>query len=129
MANPEGEEPDMARAAKTVRPVIYRHTSHADWGMGMIVEENPAKVYLAFEDGVRRPFLNQQRYRDFLVPEALEPDAIDEIVAKITKSIAKPASSKTTKKVSKKAAAAQEETEEVTEEPERDEEEEPSDDE
>ena len=114
----------MARAAKKIATVIYRHTKHADWGMGMIVEENANKVYLAFEDGGRRPFLNEQKYRDFLVAEAMEPDAIEEVVAKITKAAPKPISAKTAaaKKSKKKAAAAAEEPEVVPEDGEQPEE-------
>ena len=98
----------MAKIAKTASAVIYRHTSHAEWGLGMIVEENPKKVYLAFEDGGRRPFLNAQRYRDQLVPAELAADAAEEIVAKIAKGAAK-ATPKAGEKKPKKAAAEEEE--------------------
>ena len=83
----------MAKIVKTAKPVIYRHTSQAEWGLGVIVEENANKVYLAFEDGGRRPFLNTQRYRELLVPVELAPEAAEETLAKITKRAAKPATS------------------------------------
>jgi len=112
----------MAKTVKNARPVIYRHTSHAEWGHGVIVEENTNKVYLAFEDGGRRPFLNAQRYRELLVPTELAADAAEEIVAKIAKGAAKPTPKATGKKPKKKAAAPEVEVaEEVVEDDEDDE--------
>ncbi len=110
----------MAKTVKSARTVIYRHTSHAEWGLGMIVEENPKKVYLAFEDGGRRPFLNAQRYRDQLVPAELEADAAEEIVAKISKGAAKATPKATGKKAKKAAAPAEEEAVEAVVEDEPD---------
>lgn len=117
----------MAKTVKPPKPVLYRHTSHADWGIGMIVEETASKIYVAFEDGGRRPFLNIQRYRELLVPAELEAEAADEIVAKITKNAPKPAAKTAKKKPKKKAVAVNSEDEEVAEavvEEERDEDEE-----
>jgi hypothetical protein len=117
----------MAKTVKPPMPVLYRHKSHADWGVGMIVEETTTKVYLAFEDGGRRPFLNVQRYRALLVPAEMEAEAADEIVARITKVVGKPAAKAAEKKAKKKAVAVESEEEKVAEaavEEERDEDEE-----
>ena len=105
--------PRTSKHAKTAKTVIYRHTSHAEWGLGTIVEENPAKVYVAFEDGVRRPFINEARYRELLVPVELTPEAAEETLAKIAKNAPKPVTAKSAKKPKKKAA--EEEEEEVAE--------------
>lgn len=105
----------MAKATKSSKPVIYRHSSHAEWGLGMIVEETSSKIYLAFENGGRRPFLNVQRYRELLVPEELEAAAAEEVAARITKNTSKPAAKPSQKKPKKKAAAAKPEEEEKAE--------------
>ncbi len=123
----------MAKTPKVPKPVLYRHSSHADWGIGMVVEETAGKIYLAFEDGGRRPFLNVQKYREMLVPAGLEAEAADEVVAKITKAAKvaggapKPGAAKAGKKPKKKAVAPQSEDEDAAEpevEEDRDEEEE-----
>lgn len=105
----------MAKNVKPPKPVLYRHTSHADWGVGMIVEENASKIYVAFEDGGRRPFLNVQRYRELLVPAELEAEAAEEVVAKITKNIPKPAAKTAEKKPKKKAVAVEPEDDDAAE--------------
>jgi hypothetical protein len=102
--------PKTAKTSKTVKPV-YRHASHAEWGLGMIVEETSSKIYLAFEDGGRRPFLNVQRYRELLVPEELASEAREEIIEKISKKAAKPAERATPKKTKKKAIVEESEEE------------------
>jgi hypothetical protein len=119
----------MAKTVKPPKPALYRHTSNADWGIGMIVEETANKIYLAFEDGGRRPFLNVQRYRELLVLADLEAEAADEMVAKIMKNAPKPAAKKAEKSAKKKAAAVDSEdgkTAEAAVEEERDEGEEDS---
>src|SRR5690349_18488688 len=98
----------MAKNAKVAKPVLYRHSSHAEWGLGMIVKENPNKVYLAFEDGGRRPFVNAPRYRELLVPAVLAAEDVDALVAKLGKSEAK-LSAKAEKKPKKKAVVEEEE--------------------
>lgn len=112
-----------AKTSKLVKPVVYRHTTHAEWGLGVIVEENPSKVYLTFEDGGRRPFVNVARFRDLLVPVELAAEAMEETLAKIAKNAPKPVAAKTAKKPKKKAVE-EEEEEVVVEEPERDDDEE-----
>ena len=67
------------------KPALYAHRLHPEWGHGLVVEENPAKIYVAFEDGVRRPFLNEPRFRDQLVPVALAPGLVAGRVAEIEK--------------------------------------------
>src|SRR5262249_30099152 len=128
----DGRSPRRVAMVKTVKPpkpVLYRHTSHADWGIGMIVEETASKIYVAFEDGGRRPFLNVQRYRELLVPAKLEAEAADEIVAKIMKNAPRPDAKTAEKKAKKKAVAVDSKDENVAEaavEEERDEGEEDS---
>jgi hypothetical protein len=101
----------MAKTVKPPKPALYHHTSHADWGIGMIVEETASKIYVAFEDGSRRPFLNVQRYRELLVPAELEAEAADEVAARIMKNAARPPE----KKAKKKAVAVDSEDEKVAE--------------
>jgi hypothetical protein len=116
----------MAKTIKPPKPIIYRHSSHAEWGLGMIVEETSSKIYLVFEDGGRRPFLNVQRYRDLLVPAELEATAAEEMVARLSKSTPRPASKPGDKKARKKAVVPDAEEEGAAEavvEQERDEEE------
>ncbi len=105
----------MAKTVKAAKPVLYRHSSHEEWGVGMIVEETAAKIYVAFEDGGRRPFLNVQRYRQLLVPANLEAEAAEEVVAKISKKAPKPAAKTAAKKPKKKAVAVEAEDEESAE--------------
>lgn len=50
---------------------LLRHASHAEWGHGILYAESPAKLYLCFEDGRRRAFVNAPRYREQLVPADL----------------------------------------------------------
>lgn len=50
---------------------LLRHASHAEWGHGILYEENRAKIYLCFEDGRRRAFVNAPQYREQLVPADL----------------------------------------------------------
>jgi hypothetical protein len=69
----------------TRRPAIFRHSSHAEWGHGIVVEENPCKVYLSFENGGRRPFLNDPKYRQLLVPVVLSSEDSDALVARLEK--------------------------------------------
>ena len=88
---------------KAAKPVVYRHKSHLEWGLGVIVEESPAKLYVSFEDGKRRPFLNEARHRSQLVTAELSADATQEILAKIVKVTAKPAPPKAAGKKAKKA--------------------------
>lgn len=117
----------MAKTTKPPKPIIYRHSSHEEWGLGMIVEETPSKIYLVFEDGGRRPFLNVQRYRDLLVPAELEATAAEETVARLTKYTPRPASKPGAKKTRKKAVIPDAEEEagaEAVVEQERDDEEE-----
>ncbi|MGC4116834.1 MAG: hypothetical protein QM765_20190 [Myxococcales bacterium] len=102
----------MAKSSKSSKPVLYRHTSHAEWGAGLIVEETPSKFYMVFEDGGRRPFLNVSRYRDLLVPAGLDASEAEEIVAKIAKHLPKPTAKATDKKSKKKKAAVVEQPEE-----------------
>ncbi len=80
---------------------IFRHGSHAEWGHGMIVEENPGKLYLHFESGGRRAFVNAPRYREQLVRAELRPQEAAEIRAKLEKFLV-PTS--TTKKAASKKA-------------------------
>lgn len=105
----------MAKTIKSPKPVIYRHSSHAEWGLGMIVEETSSKIYLVFEDGGRRPFLNVQRYRELLVPAELEAAAAEEIVAKLSKYTPKPASKPSAKKAKRKAVTPEPEEEDMGE--------------
>lgn len=99
----------MAKTVKQTKIVIYRHTSHEEWGFGVIVEETATKVYLAFEDGGKRAFVNLQRYRDLLVPMDLAPGAAEEVAAKIAKGAAKSSPKSAEKKSKKKVAPAVEE--------------------
>lgn len=73
----------MRKAAR--RPTIFRHSSHAEWGHGIIVEENSCKVYLFFENGGRRPFLNDPKYRQLLVRVDMSSEDSDALVAKVEK--------------------------------------------
>jgi trans-aconitate methyltransferase len=114
----------MAKTVKPPRPVIYRHTRHADWGLGMIVEESASKFYVAFEDGRRRPFLNVQRYRDLLLPVEMEAEAAEETAAQITRGASKPAARAAERRPKKKAVAVDSEDEDVAEAEDRDEDEE-----
>lgn len=101
--------PRTSKSAKNVKPVLYRHTGHAEWGLGIIVEENPSKVYVAFEDGARRPFVNALKFREMLVRVELEPAAAEETLAKIAKNAPKPLAAQAAKKPKKKAAEEEEE--------------------
>jgi len=86
----------------TPQPAIFRHSSHEEWGHGIIVEENPSKVYLSFENGGWRVFSNHPKYRQLLLRVELPSEKADALVAKIQKS-AKPLPKKAA--VKKKAAA------------------------
>ncbi|MBI5545286.1 MAG: hypothetical protein HY901_15455 [Deltaproteobacteria bacterium] len=97
--------------AKTATPTVYNHADHSDWGPGLILEENSAKLYLHFVDGGRRVFQNIPKFRERLVPAGLTADAAAEVIAVIEKGNAKLAAKKVSaakksKKVSKVAAAA-----------------------
>ena len=111
----------MARTTKVAKPVIYRHTSHAEWGLGMIVEETSAKVYLAFENGGRRPFLNVPQFRAQLLPVELAADAAEEAVAKIARKAPKPPAKVPAKKARQRVAEEDHEAAEPDEAGERDE--------
>jgi hypothetical protein len=115
MAALERKVGPLAKTVKAPKPILYRHLSHADWGIGLIVEETASKIYVVFEDGGRRPFLNAQRYRELLVPAELEAEAAEEIVAKITKYASKPAAKTAEKKPKKKAVAVDSENEDAAE--------------
>jgi hypothetical protein len=53
---------------KAVRDLsILSHSHHAEWGHGIITDETPDKVYLYFEHGGTRTFVNAPRYREQLV--------------------------------------------------------------
>lgn len=65
------------------RPVVYRHANHAEWGHGIIVEENPSRVCVAFEDGGRRPFLNEPKYRKLLIAVLVPPAQAEALAAKL----------------------------------------------
>ena len=106
--------PRTTKPSKLLKPTIYRHTSHAEWGLGMIVEENPNKVYLAFEDGGRRPFVNAPRFRELLVMVEMATESTEQIVAKIAKNGAKPSTKAAEKKPKKKAVEEEEEAVEAS---------------
>jgi hypothetical protein len=95
----------LAKNVKALKPVLYRHSTHVDWGVGMIIEETASKLYLVFETGGPRSILNVQRYRDLLVPAELDAAAAEDLVAKLKKSSAKPAAKTAEKKGRKKAVA------------------------
>jgi hypothetical protein len=87
------------------RPTIYRHSVHAEWGHGIVVEETPAKLYLYFDEGGLRPFMNDPKYRDQLVAVTLPLAEVQALVALAEKKVgtkAKPAARK--KKVPPKAS-------------------------
>lgn len=62
---------------------LLRHARHAEWGHGIVYEENSAKIHLCFEDGSRRVFLNAPRYRQQFVPADLPPREAAEVRATI----------------------------------------------
>lgn len=69
----------------TRRPTIFRHSVHAEWGHGIVVDENPGKLYLHFEHGGRRPIVNDARYRQFLVEVELPAAEAASLVASLEK--------------------------------------------
>jgi hypothetical protein len=87
------------------KPTIFRHSSHAEWGHGIIVEETPSKLYVYFEDGGRRPFVNDPRSRRLLLMAELPPKEADALIAKFEKSLPKKVGDKKRKKKGLKAAA------------------------
>ena len=112
---PERKVGPLAKNVKALKPVLYRHSTNVDWGVGIIVEETASKIYMAFENGGQRSILNVQRYRDLLVPAEMEAHAAEELVAKLRKSSAKPAAKTTEKKGKKKAVVRVPEVEEAPE--------------
>jgi hypothetical protein len=86
------------------KPTIFRHISHAEWGHGIIVEETPAKLYVYFEDGGRRPFVNDPRSRRLLLMAELPPKETDALIAKFEKSLPKKVGDKKKKRGLKAAA-------------------------
>ena len=94
--------------AKIAAPTVYCHADHSEWGPGLIVEENPSKVYLHFIEGGRRVFQNAPKFRDRLVRAELTADATAEVIVQITKfqvkAVAKAANAKKPKKVKLPAA-------------------------
>ena len=113
--------------AKIAAPTVYCHADHSEWGPGLIVEENPAKVYLHFVDGGRRVFQNAPKFRDRLVRADLSADATAEVIVRITKFQVKAAAKATSAKKPKKSkivAAEPEATESEDAEPQAEHEEE-----
>jgi hypothetical protein len=84
----------MRKSAPKTKPGIYVHSGHSEWGHGVVVEENASKIYLSFEDGIRRCFLNVPMYRRFLVKAELPPEEADALIAEATR-ITKPGTRKT----------------------------------
>jgi hypothetical protein len=79
---------------------LFRHSSHAEWGHGIIVEEYADKVYLHFEHGGRRAFVNAAKYREHLVSVELPPAEAAAVRSELKKYLPKPAKAISRKKAS-----------------------------
>jgi hypothetical protein len=79
---------------------LFRHSLHAEWGHGIIVEENADRVYLHFEHGGRRAFVNAARYREHLVGVELPPSEAAAVRSELKKHLPKPTKATSRRKVS-----------------------------
>ncbi len=86
-------------------PTIYRHSSREEWGYGIIVEENSDKVYVHFEGGGRRAFVNAPRYREQLVSVALPREDTAAVLAELGKFLPQPKKATRRKAPARKAEA------------------------
>jgi hypothetical protein len=93
----------MRKAARNL--TIFRHGSHAEWGHGIIVEENSSKLYLYFENGGRRAFVNDDRYRQLLVRAELSSEDAAALRAKLEKFVPSPKKAASKKKAPSRSSA------------------------
>ena len=89
------------------KPTVLRHSTHAEWGHGIVVEETPEKLYVAFEKGGLRPFMNEPRFRELLVKVELSTAEVATLTARLEKLVPELAGKpKPKKKAAPKAAPA-----------------------
>lgn len=82
----------------TPTPTIVRHSNHAEWGLGFIVEENPGKLHVSFENGGARHFVNDPKFRQLLPKVDLPAEEAKALLARIEKGDAPAPKKKTAKK-------------------------------
>jgi hypothetical protein len=79
---------------------LFRHSIHAEWGHGIIVEENADRIYLQFEHGGRRGFVNAAKYREHLVSVELPSAEAAAVRSELKKHLPKPTKATSRKKTS-----------------------------
>jgi hypothetical protein len=89
-----------------LKPAIFRHSSHAEWGYGIVVQETPDKVYLSFENGGHRIFAKAPKYQHLLIKVDPPADEAAALAARLLPSANSPKSAESQKKASIAAATA-----------------------
>jgi len=79
---------------------LFRHSIHAEWGHGIIVEENADRIYLQFEHGGRRGFVNAAKYREHLISVELPSAEAAAVRSELKKHLPKPTKATSRKKAS-----------------------------